>query len=924
MKETMHYQVGGSLTKDAPSYVERRADSELVDALQRGEFCYVLNSRQMGKSSLMVRSHQKLSGQGYRCAVLDMTNIGSENTTPLQWYKGIVKDLWRSLKLTHQADFTFKSWWKDEEDISLLQRLSQFIKDVLLAQFPDDDLVIFIDEVDSILSLPFPVDDFFALVRFCYNQRAIDPDYKRIHFAVFGVATPADLIRDRTRTPFNIGTPIYLNGFTQFEAQPLANGITVLEGDSGAVLKAILSWTDGQPFLTQKLCQLAISSSQGAASQPLTIPPGSEGYWVDSLVQSRIVDRWESQDEPEHLRTIRNRILNSPESAGRLLSIYQRALEGEVVADDSREQIELVLSGLVSKKEGKLCVKNRIYAEIFDLAWVKHQLNQLRPYAQQFDSWVASQKTDESRLLRGQALKDAQLWSQGKQLSDLDYQYLAASVESDRKAVRQAMEAERQAAENERVQLQLAKQQETSKLQRRFLGAVSVAFLAAVGFGGITFWQYRQSRIGEIGAIATAAEGRFESHHQLEAFEQIITASTKLQQLIRPPAALSKQVQAVLRRTTDGANAINQLNFDTEISSLEIHPDGELMAVVTASGELSFWQSNGEKADVVIARVLQPERNAGQFLNVLFSHDGTQMALSLKNNSIQLWNLDGTLVKTLVQKSGTELKAFSTDNRTLLVRTQAALNLVDIESGELTLLPSEQRVGPSDMSADGELIAGSLLKPPPRLGPDGNGRVGRNLSPMLPSNRRPPPGFRSAPRSTRGANNTGIPPKQPSVGVWDTDGKRVASFSPAGGQVGAIAISPNNDLLATAHVDGEVYLSHPDGELVQVLHGLQSKVKELAFSPDGQLLASGDIDGNIELWTVGGSRIKLLLGHKGRLTGLKFSPDGTWLASASQDSTVRLWNVSHPMQTVLAGHTDEVTSLFYSPEVRQLISRSID
>ena len=401
----MHYQVGGSLTTDAPSYVERQADAEFVEALQRGEFCYVLNSRQMGKSSLMVRSHRKLRQTGYRCAVLDMTNIGSENITPLQWYKGIVKDLWRSFKLTRQADFTFKSWWQDEEDISLLQRLSQFIKDVLLAQFPGDELVIFIDEIDSILSLPFPIDDFFALVRFCYNQRAIDPEYKRIHFSIFGVATPADLIRDRTRTPFNIGMPIYLSGFTQGEAQPLARGLKVQEGDAQAVLKAILSWTNGQPFLTQKLCQLAINSSQGAASLPLTIPPGNEGYWVDSLVQSSIVDRWESQDEPEHLRTIRNRILSNPESAGRLLSIYQRVLEGEVDADDSREQIELVLSGLVDKKEGRLCVKNRIYATIFDLAWVKHQLSQLRPYAQQFDAWTASQKTDESRLLRGRVAK---------------------------------------------------------------------------------------------------------------------------------------------------------------------------------------------------------------------------------------------------------------------------------------------------------------------------------------------------------------------------------------------------------------------------------------------------------------------------------------------------------------------------------------
>ncbi|MEL6940976.1 MAG: AAA-like domain-containing protein, partial [Cyanobacteria bacterium J06598_1] len=565
----MHYQVGGSLTTDAPSYVERQADKLFSAALERGEFCYVLNSRQMGKSSLMVRAHQQFSQRGYRCAVLDMTNIGSENITPLQWYKGIVKDLWRSLKLTRQADFAFNAWWKDEEDISLLQRLSQFIKDVLLSQFPDDEIVIFIDEIDSILSLPFSVDDFFALVRFCYNQRAIDPEYKRIHFAIFGVATPADLIRDRARTPFNIGTPIYLNGFTQAEAQPLANGLTVQKGDAEAVLKAILTWTQGQPFLTQKLCQLAISSSQDAVNQPLTIPPGNEAYWVENLVQKKIIDRWESQDEPEHLRTIRNRILNNPETAGRLLSLYQQVLEGEVVADDSRDQIELVLSGLVTRSKGFLQVKNRIYGEIFNLVWIKHQLNQLRPYAQQFETWVASQKTDESRLLRGQALKDAQVWAQGKRLSDLDYQYLAASVESDRKAIQQGLEAQRVEAVEAQLaeeQARLIQEKKTLKFQRLLSAAIGGALLVTAGLGLTALRQSRNAKIHEVEALVAAADGSFDSHRQLDAIVQALRAHKNLAGLTHLDPELVQAVKATLQRVMLGANELNRSNFSSEVN----------------------------------------------------------------------------------------------------------------------------------------------------------------------------------------------------------------------------------------------------------------------------------------------------------------------------------------------------------------------
>jgi hypothetical protein len=91
-----------------------------------------------------------------------------------------------------------------------------FLRDVTLTEI-EGNIAIFIDEIDSTLNLDF-TDDFFAAIRAIYNARTDDPAFNRLTFILLGVATPSDLIKDRTRTPFNIGRAIVLKDFDRVDA----------------------------------------------------------------------------------------------------------------------------------------------------------------------------------------------------------------------------------------------------------------------------------------------------------------------------------------------------------------------------------------------------------------------------------------------------------------------------------------------------------------------------------------------------------------------------------------------------------------------------------------------------------------------------------------------------------------------------------
>jgi hypothetical protein len=360
VSDTTFYVTGGTLQADAPCYVERRADQDLYNWLRQGEFSYVLTSRQMGKSSLMVRTTNRLRQSGVHVVALDLTAIGL-NLTPEQWYDGLLLRMGPQLRLEDELE----AYWQDQQRLGPAQRWFSALRQVVVPR-RSGQVVIFIDEIDTVRSLPFSTDEFFAAIRECYNRRSEDPEFNRVTFCLLGVATPSELIRNTKTTPFNIGRRVELTDFSDKEAAPLAHRLSPDSVRAPALLQRILYWTQGHPYLTQRLCRAVAERNGTHVPAPLREPEQ-----IDELCE-RLFLSPRAREQDDNLLFVRERILRTDADLASLLALYEQVWKGERIPDDETDDLinQLRLSGIVEVAEGYLTVRNRIYGRVFDETWI--------------------------------------------------------------------------------------------------------------------------------------------------------------------------------------------------------------------------------------------------------------------------------------------------------------------------------------------------------------------------------------------------------------------------------------------------------------------------------------------------------------------------------------------------------------------------
>ncbi|MEM7432442.1 MAG: AAA-like domain-containing protein [Pseudomonadota bacterium] len=356
------FSVGAPLHAVRAGYVQRAADDALYEHIIAGRFAHVIAPDRSGKSSLIAATAARLENNGCKVAVLDLQQIGARDagTDAGRWYYSVAYRLLRQLRI--RVDL--QTWWQDKSMLRNRQRLLEFYSEVILKNI-SERVVIFVDEIQSIGDLPFS-DQLLASFRSAHNARATDPEFSRLTVVLLGECDPLSLIDEPEQSPFNVTQSISLGDFARDDLDLFIKELNLSPQQSAAALDRIYYWTEGQPYLSQKL-------SRAISRDAMNCDVGES---VDRIAMQQLGGRSALHNEP-HMSHIHREVVKHPKRKEGLLNLYGKIRKGSRVAADlgSTLQRRLIAIGLIAiDEDGDLKVRNRLYESVFTARWANENL----------------------------------------------------------------------------------------------------------------------------------------------------------------------------------------------------------------------------------------------------------------------------------------------------------------------------------------------------------------------------------------------------------------------------------------------------------------------------------------------------------------------------------------------------------------------
>jgi hypothetical protein len=315
---------GGAVPLDSRFYIVRPADEEFRTAIGRQDSIVLLKgARQVGKTSLLARGLQQARQAGAKVVLTDLQKLSADDLTSAESFYLALADL-----IADQLDLDVvpEDVWNARRGASI--NFERFIRREVLGKL-SAHLVWGLDEVDRLFACAFG-SEVFGLFRSWHNERSLDPQgpWRRLTMAI-AYATEAHLfISDMNQSPFNVGTRLSLEDFTQAQVGELNQRYGApLRDDEVAQYYELVS---GHPYLVRCGLQEMVTH-QRSLSALTAIADHEDGPFGDHL--RRIVA---SLEQDKELRDIVRGILQQ-QPCPTQESFYRLRSAGVIVGDSARD-----------------------------------------------------------------------------------------------------------------------------------------------------------------------------------------------------------------------------------------------------------------------------------------------------------------------------------------------------------------------------------------------------------------------------------------------------------------------------------------------------------------------------------------------------------------------------------------------------------
>lgn len=321
-------------------YVERDADRQLASIFQNmGRPGYVLVARQMGKTNLLL--HAKRS------------NEGSENTFSYQDVSNQFPDLRSFFRNIIDTIVETSSGKLEIINSKICSRRNSIVKlphkehesELLeILRSISGNLIICLDEIDALTKSSYS-DQVFSFIRSVYfSGRSNFSEFNRITYVLSGVAEPADIIKNKDISPFNIGEKIYLEDFSEDEASELMSKSSFPLNK--IVNDRVFFWASGHPRMTWDIGSAL--EDMVSIGQPIS----------EDLVDSAVKKLYFSELDNPPIDHIKRLAIESQDIRDSLISIHYG--RSQSLSESVRTTLYLAGITKVAPREGVVRFKNKI------------------------------------------------------------------------------------------------------------------------------------------------------------------------------------------------------------------------------------------------------------------------------------------------------------------------------------------------------------------------------------------------------------------------------------------------------------------------------------------------------------------------------------------------------------------------------------